>query len=91
VFAWLHQTLSVKQYEFRRLNRDNERLLSNSRQQTKVMTTRDDIIARTTGELNALAIGSAREEGAKEQLIDQLAHSRERYNGRSSVRTCDLT
>ncbi|RAI69508.1 integrase [Pseudomonas fluorescens] len=73
----LQQTLSVKQDELSRLNRDNERLLSDSRQQTKIMATQDDSITRITGELNALAIASAREEGAKEQLIDQLAHCRE--------------
>lgn len=73
----LQQTLSVKQDELSRLNRDNERLLSDSRQQTKIMTTQDATIARLTGDLNALAIASAREEGAKEQLIDQLANSRE--------------
>ncbi|MGY3306362.1 chromosome segregation ATPase [Pseudomonas sp. PvR086] len=73
----LQQTLSVKQDELSRLNRDNERLISDSRQQTKVMAIQEDTIARLTGDLNALAIASAREEGAKEQLIEQLAHSRE--------------
>ncbi|VVP84857.1 Chromosome partition protein Smc [Pseudomonas fluorescens] len=73
----LQQTLSVKQDELSRLNRDNERLLSESRQQTKVMATQDGTISRLTADLNTLAIASAREEGAKEQLIDQLAHSRE--------------
>ncbi|KPU59540.1 hypothetical protein AN403_3099 [Pseudomonas fluorescens] len=73
----LQQTLSVKQEELSRLNRDNERLLSDSRQQTKLVTTQGETITRLTGELNALAIASAREEGAKEQLIDQLTHSRE--------------
>ena len=73
----LQQTLSVKQDELSRLNRDNERLLTDSRQQTKLVTTQGETITRLTGELNALAIASAREEGAKEQLIDQLAQSRE--------------
>ncbi|MHC8386536.1 hypothetical protein ACYZTM_00370 [Pseudomonas sp. MDT2-39-1] len=73
----LQQTLSVKQDELSRLNRDNERLLSDSRQQAKNVTTQGDTITRLTGELNALAIASAREEGAKEQLIDQLTNSRE--------------
>ncbi|VVO76785.1 DNA-binding protein [Pseudomonas fluorescens] len=86
----LQQTLSVKQDELSRLNRDNERLLTDSRQQTKVMGTQDDTIARLTGELNALAIASAREEGAKEQLIDQLAHSREESTSlRESVSQAD--
>ncbi|WDH32415.1 DNA-binding protein [Pseudomonas chlororaphis] len=73
----LQQTLSVKQDELSRLNRDNERLLSDSRQQAKIVTTQGDSITRLTGELNALAIASARNEGAKEQLVDQLAQSRE--------------
>jgi chromosome segregation ATPase len=73
----LQKTLSVKQDELSRLNRDNERLLSDSRQQTKLVTTQGETITRLTGELNALAIASARDEGAKEQLIDQLTHSRE--------------
>lgn len=86
----LQQTLSVKQDELSRLNRDNERLLSDSRQQTKVMATQDDSITRLTGELNALALASAREEGAKEQLIDQLAHSREESTSlRESVTQAD--
>lgn len=42
-----------------------------------MMAAQDDSITRLTGELNALVIASAREEGAKEQLIDQLAHARE--------------
>ena len=73
----LQQTLSVKQDELSRLNRDNERLLSDSRQQAKIVTTQGDSITRLTSELNALAIASARNEGAKEQLVDQLAQSRE--------------
>jgi chromosome segregation ATPase len=73
----LQQTLSLKQDEISRLNRDNERLLTDSRQQAKVIATHDDTIARLTEELNALAIASAREDGAKEQLVDQLAQSRE--------------
>jgi chromosome segregation ATPase len=73
----LQQTLSVKQDELSRLNRDNERLLSDSRQQTKVMATQEGTIERLTADLNTLAIASAREEGAKEQLIEQLVHSRE--------------
>jgi chromosome segregation ATPase len=86
----LQQTLSVKQDELSRLNRDNERLLSDSRQQIKLVTTRGETITRLTGELNALAIASAREEGAKEQLIDQLAHSRdESASLRESVTQAD--
>jgi chromosome segregation ATPase len=86
----LQQTLSVKQDELSRLNRDNERLLSDSRQQTKVMATQDGTIARLTADLNTLAIASARGEGAKEQLIDQLAHSREETASlRESVNQAD--
>ncbi|MEL1086985.1 KfrA-N domain-containing protein [Pseudomonas sp. E141] len=86
----LQQTLSLKQDELSRLNRDNERLLTDSRQQAKVMATQDDTIARLTGEINALAIASAREEGAKEQLIDQLARSREESTSlRESVSQAD--
>ena len=73
----LQQNLSVKQDELSRLNRDNERLLSDSRQQTTVMATQEGTIERLTADLNTLAIASAREEGAKEQLIEQLVHSRE--------------
>ncbi|KQN48685.1 integrase [Pseudomonas sp. Leaf48] len=73
----LQQTLSVKQDELSRLNRDNERLLSDSRQQARMLTTQHDTIEKLTGELNVLAIASAREEGAKEQLFVQLSLSRE--------------
>ena len=76
----------MKHDELSRLNRDNERLLTDSRQQTKVMATQDDTIARLTAQLNALAIASAREEGAKEQL----AHSREESTSlRESVTQAD--
>lgn len=86
----LQQTLSMKQDDLSRLNRDNERLLTDSRQQAKVMATQDNTIARLTSDLNALAIASAREEGAKEQLIDQLAHSREESGSlRESVSQAD--
>lgn len=64
----LQQTLVIKQDEFTRLNRDNERLLAESRQQAKALGTQEDVVQRLTGELQGLKIVTAKAEGAKEQL-----------------------
>jgi chromosome segregation ATPase len=69
----LQQTLIIKQDEITRLNRDNERLLGESRQQVKALDTQEGVVQRLSGEIQALKIFAAKAEGAKEQLQDQLS------------------
>jgi chromosome segregation ATPase len=72
----LQQTLMVKQDELTRLNRDNERLLSEARQQTKAAATHEDAAVRLTGEIAAMKTTVAKAEGAKDALQEQLGISR---------------
>ncbi|WP_223537172.1 DNA-binding protein [Pseudomonas sp. GL-B-16] len=71
----LQQTQILKQDELTRLNRDNERLLSETRQQTKSMAMQADAMQRLTGEIADMKIAVAKAEGAKEMLQEQLAVS----------------
>jgi chromosome segregation ATPase len=73
----LQQTLIIKQDELTRLNRDNERLLSEARQQTKAMTTQESVVQRLTGEINSLKTSVAKADGAKEMLQEQVELLRE--------------
>ena len=47
----LQQTVVIKQDELTRLNRDNERLLGESRQQAKALDSREGVVQRMTGEI----------------------------------------
>ncbi|WP_095128407.1 DNA-binding protein [Pseudomonas sp. Irchel s3h14] len=73
----LQQTLILKQDELTRLNRDNERLLSEARQQTKAMATQADSMQRLTGEIAEMKTAVAKAEGAKEMLQEQFDLSRD--------------
>jgi chromosome segregation ATPase len=73
----LQQTLIIKQDELTRLNRDNERLLSEARQQNKAMSTQEDSMQRLTGEITSMKTAVAKAEGAKELLREQLDESRD--------------
>jgi chromosome segregation ATPase len=77
----LQQTLIIKQDEITRLNRDNERLLGESRQQAKALDTQEAVVQRLTGEIQALKIVAAKADGAKEQLQDQIVVLREEARG----------
>jgi chromosome segregation ATPase len=72
----LQQTLMVKQDELTRLNRDNERLLSEARQQAKAAATHEDAALRLSGEIAAMKTAVAKADGAKEALQEQLGLSR---------------
>lgn len=69
----LQQTLTIKQDELTRLNRDNERLLSESRQQAKALVSHQGSLQRLTTEIQGMKINAAKNEGAKEQLQEQYA------------------
>ncbi|MVW85890.1 DNA-binding protein [Pseudomonas sp. PB101] len=71
----LQQTLILKQDELTRLNRDNERLLSEARQQTRSMAVQADAMQRLTGEIAGMKTAVAKVEGAKEMLQEQLGSS----------------
>jgi len=73
----LQQLQIIKQDELTRLNRDNERLLSEARQSAKAVTTRDDVIERLNGELNGMKTAVAKADGAKEMLQEQVVALRD--------------
>jgi chromosome segregation ATPase len=72
----LQQTLMLKQDELTRLNRDNERLLSEARQQSKAVATQEDSALRLAGEITAMKTAVAKADGAKEAFQEQLGTSR---------------
>jgi chromosome segregation ATPase len=72
----LQQTLMVKQDELTRLNRDNERLLSEARQQAKAAATHEDAALRLSSEIAAMKTAVAKADGAKEAVQEQLGMSR---------------
>ncbi|MEC4242315.1 DNA-binding protein [Pseudomonas sp. DSV-1] len=72
----LKQTLMIKQDELTRLNRDNERLLSEARQQAKAAATHEDAAMRLAGEIAHMKTAVAKADGAKEALQEQLGLSR---------------
>jgi chromosome segregation ATPase len=72
----LQQTLIIKQDELTRLNRDNERLLSESRQQAKALGSSEDVVQRLTGEIQGLKLVAAKADGTKESLQEQIAQLR---------------
>lgn len=77
----LQQTVVIKQDELTRLNRDNERLLSESRQQVKALHSHQDSLQRLGTEILAMKIAAAKTEGYKEQLQEQHAVLREEAKG----------
>lgn len=68
----LQQMQVVKLDELTRLNRDNERLLSEARQLAKVVAAREDTIERQTGEISSIKTAVAKADGAKEMLQEQV-------------------
>ncbi|WP_176506200.1 DNA-binding protein [Pseudomonas urethralis] len=73
----LQQTLMVRQDELTRLNRDNERLLAEARQQNKAARHNEDALKRLEGDLSLANLAAARAEGAKEMLQEQLVLARQ--------------
>jgi chromosome segregation ATPase len=73
----LQQTLIIKQDELTRLIRGNERLLSEARQQNKVMSEQEHAMPRLTGEITSMKAAVAKADGAKEMLKEQLDESRD--------------
>lgn len=69
----LQETLVLKQDDLTRLNRDNERLLAESRQQTKTLHAQEARIQALTGEIQGLKLAEAKYAGITEQLQEQIA------------------
>ncbi|MCD5972014.1 DNA-binding protein [Pseudomonas quasicaspiana] len=72
----MQQTLIIKQDELTRLNRDNERLLSESRQQVKALDSSENAVHRLTGEIQGLKLAKAKAGGREESLREQFGQLR---------------
>jgi chromosome segregation ATPase len=77
----LQQIQAIKQDELMRLNRDNERLLGEARQQSRVVSSLEASIERLSGEVDKLKTSVAKAGGAKEMLQDQIAELRTEAKG----------
>jgi chromosome segregation ATPase len=73
----LRETLAVKQDELTRLNRDNERLLAEARQQAKTLHTQQAQIGSLTGEIQELTKSAAKSAGVAEHLLEELSAMRQ--------------
>ncbi|AYL15856.1 DNA-binding protein [Pseudomonas lurida] len=73
----LQETLVLKQDDLTRLNRDNERLLGESRQQVKTLHAHEARIQAQTGEIQGLKLAEAKSVGISEQLQEQIAALRQ--------------
>ncbi|MDU9032222.1 DNA-binding protein [Pseudomonas corrugata] len=73
----LRETIAVKQDDLTRLNRDNERLLGDARQQTKALHTQEALVQSLNIQIDALRQGEARTAGVTEHLIEQISALRE--------------
>ncbi|MEQ7918683.1 DNA-binding protein [Xanthomonas sp. WHRI 1810A] len=73
----LQQMQVVKQDELTRLNRDNERLLAEARQQGKAVSSLEAANQRLTGQITALQTTVAKAEGAKDMLQAHIAQLRD--------------
>jgi len=68
----LQQTLMVKQDEIARLNRDNERLIGDNRQSSREVARQRDSIERLRADVGLANAATARAEGARELLQEQM-------------------
>jgi chromosome segregation ATPase len=73
----LRETIAVKQDDLTRLNRDNERLLGEARQQTKALHTQEALAQSLNTQIQALRHGEAKSAGVAEHLMEQISVLRE--------------
>lgn len=73
----LRETIAVKQDDLTRLNRDNERLLGEARQQTKALHTQEALVQSLNTQIQALRQGEAKSTGVAEHLMEQISALRE--------------
>lgn len=83
----LQETLALKQDDLTRLNRENERLLSESRQQVKTLYAHEARIQALTGEIQGLKLAEAKSAGISEQLQEQIATLRQDARALSEAAT----
>ncbi|ETK41849.1 MAG: integrase [Pseudomonadales bacterium RIFCSPLOWO2_12_60_38] len=83
----LQETLVLKQDDLTRLNRENERLLSESRQQVKTLYAHEARIQALTGEIQGLKLAEAKSAGISEQLQEQIATLRQDAKALSEAAT----
>ncbi|WP_339492859.1 hypothetical protein [Pseudomonas sp. EA_15y_Pfl2_R67] len=75
----LRETLALKQDELTRLNRDNERLLGESRQYVKTLRTQESRLETLTFDIQSLRLSEAKSAGVNEHLIAQLTSLRKDF------------
>ncbi|NUT90083.1 integrase [Pseudomonas corrugata] len=73
----LRETIAVKQDDLTRLNRDNERLLGEARQQTKALHSQEALVQSLNAQIEALRQGEAKTAGVTEHLMEQVSALRE--------------
>ena len=73
----LRETIAVKQDDLTRLNRDNERLLGEARQQTKALHTQEALVQSLNTQIETLRQGEAKSVGVAEHLMEQISALRE--------------
>lgn len=69
----LRETIAVKQDDLTRLNRDNERLLGEARQQTKTLHTQEALAQSLNTQIEALRQREAKSAGVTEHLMEQVS------------------
>ena len=73
----MRETIAVKQDDLTRLNRDNERLLGEARQQTKALHTQEALVQSLNTQIQALRHGEAKSAGVAEHLMEQISALRD--------------
>ena len=73
----LQETLVMKQDDLTRLNRDNERLLGESKQQVKALHAHEARIQTLAGEIQGLKLTEAKSAGITEQHQEQITRLRQ--------------
>jgi chromosome segregation ATPase len=73
----LRETIAVKQDDLTRLNRDNERLIGEARQQTKALHTQETLVQSLNTQIAALRQAEARTTGLTEHLMEQVSALRD--------------
>lgn len=83
----LRETIAVKQDESTRLNRDNERLLGEARQQAKSLRTQEALIQSLNIQVETSRQGEAKAAGVAEHLNGQISALREEVKALHKVAT----
>lgn len=73
----LRETIAVKQDDLTRLNRDNERLLGEARQQTKALHIQEALVQSLNTQVQVLRHGESKSAGLAEHLMEQISALRE--------------